>query len=145
MLDIFSVWLYFYTAKTQTPSLFLPEKLSGPIMCPGRENTQEVLSSYEGVAMEKIPFLDQIPFPALSIGGLVIVVFFVMLFAKPLGKMVKLLLHAVLGFVLLFAMNLFVPVDALHLDINVANCIVAGVGGVPGIILLLICQYFFHV
>ncbi len=95
--------------------------------------------------MENIPILNQLSFPALSIGGLVIIVFFVMLFAKPLGKMAKLLLHAVLGFVLLFALNLFVPVDALHLDINVANCIVAGVGGVPGIILLLICQYFFRV
>ena len=28
---------------------------------------------------------------------------------------------------------------------DMSNCIVAGVGGVPGILLLLICQYFFHV
>lgn len=99
--------------------------------------------------MEIIPFLENIPilkdlsFPALSIGGLVLIVFFVMLFSKPLGKMVKLLLHGVLGFVLLFALNVFVPVSALHLEINPSNCIVAGIGGVPGIILLLICQYFF--
>ena len=92
--------------------------------------------------MENIPFLNQLSFPALSIGGLVIIVFIVMLFAKPLGKIVKLLLHAVLGFVLLFAINVFVPVNALHLDINIANCIVAGVGGVPGIILLLLFKYF---
>ncbi len=94
--------------------------------------------------LDKIPFINQLSFPALSIGGLVIIVFIVMLFAKPLGKMVKLLLHAVLGFVLLFAINIFVPVNALHLELNLSNCIVAGVGGVPGIVLLLICKYFFQ-
>lgn len=81
-------------------------------------------------------------FTALSVGGLVIIVFLVMLFAKPLGKIVKLLLHAVLGFVLLYVLNTFVQVDFLHLEMNLANCIVAGVGGVPGIILLLLYQYF---
>ena len=52
------------------------------------------------------------------------------------------LLHAVLGFVLLYVLNTFVQVDFLHLEMNLANCIVAGVGGVPGIILLLLYQYF---
>ena len=99
--------------------------------------------------MDIASFFDKIPFPALSVTGLVIIVFLVMLFAKPLGKMVKLLLHAVLGFVLLFALNHFIPSNvldgALHLDFTLANCIVAGIGGVPGILLLLICQYFFHI
>ena len=89
-------------------------------------------------------FMDsgQLPFAALSAGGLVLLAFLVMLFAKPLGKIVKLLLHAVLGFVLLFALNTFVHVDFLHLEPNLSNCIVAGVGGVPGVILLLLYQYF---
>ncbi|MBR3238081.1 MAG: pro-sigmaK processing inhibitor BofA family protein [Oscillospiraceae bacterium] len=98
-----------------------------------------------GAYMDIASFFEKIPFPALSVTGLVIIVFLVMLFSKPLGKMVKLLLHAVLGFVLLFALNVFVPVDELHLEINLPNCIVAGIGGVPGILLLLICQYFFHI
>ena len=93
--------------------------------------------------MPRIPLLDQLPFSVVSIGGLVILVFLVMLFAKPLGKMAKLLLHAILGFVLLFTLNAFVPVNALHLEMNLANCIVAGVGGVPGILLLVLCKYFF--
>ncbi len=90
-----------------------------------------------------LDFVDKLSFPALSIGGLVVIVFLVMLFAKPLGKMAKLLLHAALGFVLLFTINAFVPINALHLDLSLANCIVAGVGGVPGIILLLVFQYLF--
>lgn len=100
------------------------------------------MNSQVFVSIVKETLTEHVPFAALSIGGLVIIVFLVMLFAKPLGKIVKLLLHAVLGFVLLFAMNTFVQIDALHLEVNLANCIVAGVGGVPGVILLLLYQYF---
>ena len=92
--------------------------------------------------MNLLPLPD-LPFAAISAGGLILIVFLVMLFSKPLGKMVKLLLHAVLGFVMLFAMNFFVNIPMLHLDLNLANCIVAGVGGVPGVILLLLFQHFF--
>ena len=88
--------------------------------------------------MDRFP----IPFALYSVGGLVLLVFLVMLFAKPLGKILKLLLHAALGFVLLFALNSFVGIEALHLDMNMANCIVAGVGGVPGVIWLLLYQHF---
>ena len=98
--------------------------------------------------MDKLELLKQflssghLPFAVISAGGLVIIVFLVMLLAKPLGKIVKLLLHAVLGFALLFVLNTYVPLDFLHLEPNLANCIVAGVGGVPGVILLLLFQYF---
>ena len=91
--------------------------------------------------LDHLPF--HLPFAAVSVGGLIILVFLVMLFSKPLGKMVKLLLHAVLGFVMLFAMNYFINIPSLHLEMNLANCIVAGVGGVPGVILLLVFQHFF--
>ena len=98
--------------------------------------------------VDKLELLKQflssghLPFAAISAGGLVIIVFLVMLLAKPLGKIVKLLLHAVLGFALLFVLNTYVPLEFLHLEPNLANCIVAGVGGVPGVILLLLFQYF---
>ena len=64
------------------------------------------------------------------------------LLAAPLKGLLKLLLHAVLGFALLFVLNTYVPLEFLHLEPNLANCIVAGVGGVPGVILLLLFQYF---
>ncbi len=86
--------------------------------------------------------MDHFSFAGLSIVGLIVIVFLVMLLSKPLGKIVKLLLHAVLGFALLFVLNNFVPFSAVHMEMNLPNCIVAGVGGVPGIILLLLYQHF---
>jgi inhibitor of the pro-sigma K processing machinery len=65
------------------------------------------------------------------------------IFAKPVKKVVKLLIHAAFGFILLFALNYFIHYDAFHLEINLANCIVAGVGGIPGVLLLLGYQYYF--
>ncbi len=98
--------------------------------------------------MSKIPFLDQLPFSenisfaGISIAGLVLIVLLVMLLSKPISKMLKLLIHAVFGFVLLFALNFFVPGTVLELEINLPNCIVAGIGGIPGVILLLLYKYF---
>lgn len=98
--------------------------------------------------MDKIPFLDQLPFSdkisfaGISIVGLILIVLLIMLLSKPISKILKLLIHAVFGFVLLFALDFFVPGTALQLEINLPNCIVAGVGGIPGVILLLLYKYF---
>ena len=89
-----------------------------------------------------IPLSDRWSFAAVSGIGLVLIVLLVMLLSKPIGKMLKLLIHGAFGFVLLFAINYFVHIEALHLDLNLANCIVAGIGGVPGVILLLLFQHF---
>lgn len=93
--------------------------------------------------MNALPLMDHFSLAAVSGIGLVLIVLLVMLLSKPIGKMLKLLIHAAFGFVLLFAINYFVHIDALHLDLNLANCIVAGIGGVPGVILLLVFQNFF--
>ena len=98
--------------------------------------------------MNRIPFLDQLPiseelsFAGISIIGLVLIVLLIRLLSKPISKMLKLLIHAVFGFILLFALNFFVPGTELQLEINLPNCIVAGVGGIPGVILLLLYKYF---
>jgi inhibitor of the pro-sigma K processing machinery len=75
--------------------------------------------------------------------GIVLLALLLVIFAKPVKKVVKLLIHAAFGFILLFALNYFIQYDAFHLEINLANCIVAGVGGIPGVLLLLGYQYYF--
>ncbi len=89
-----------------------------------------------------LPLSDKLSFAAVSGIGLVLITLLVMLLSKPIGKMLKLLIHGAFGFVLLFAINYFIQFDAFHLDLNLANCIVAGIGGVPGVILLLLFQHF---
>lgn len=86
--------------------------------------------------------MNNLSIAAVSGVGLILIVLLVMVFAKPIGKIVKLLLHGAFGFILLFALNYFIKTDALHLEMDLANCIVAGVGGIPGVILLLLYQHF---
>ena len=81
---------------------------------------------------------------AVSGIGIMLIAVLLVIFAKPVGKILKLLLHAAFGFVLLFALNTFAKTDILHLEMNLANCIVAGIGGIPGVLLLLGYQYFFQ-
>ena len=87
---------------------------------------------------------DHIPVFTVSSIGIVLIIVLLVIFAKPIRKLVKLLLHAAFGFILLFALNYFIKSDAFHLAINLANCIVAGVGGIPGVLLLLGYQYYFQ-
>ena len=149
-LDIFPVWMYLYRVSIEiAPKVSVSPKSCPPLVCAMQQGLRRKLfPSEKEFFVDKLELVKQflasghLPFAALSAGGLVIIVFLVMLLAKPLGKIVKLLLHAVLGFALLFVLNTYVPLEFLHLEPNLANCIVAGVGGVPGVILLLLFQYF---
>ena len=98
--------------------------------------------------MDRIPFLDQLlssgklSFAGVSVVGLILIVLLIMVLAKPISKILKLLIHAIFGFILLFALNHYIPGSLIHLEMNLPNCIVAGIGGIPGIILLLLYKYF---
>ena len=97
--------------------------------------------------MPSIPTIsisDKISLAAVSGVGLVLVVVLLVLFSKPIGKALKVLLHGAFGFVLLFALNFFVNIEAFHLDITFPNCVTAGFGGIPGVILLLAYKNFFE-
>ena len=59
----------------------------------------------------------------------------------PLKLVWKLLLHALLGFVFLFVFNFFGAWVGLGLDMSWLNAAVAGVFGVPGVVVLLIIKY----
>ena len=63
------------------------------------------------------------------------------LLSFPLKVVWKLLLNAVLGAVALFLFDLIGGFFDVSLPINWLNALVAGVFGVPGVILLLILQY----
>lgn len=73
---------------------------------------------------------------------LLLVVFF-KLIAKPIGKVLKLLIHAAFGYILLFVVNFFFGSESFNLELNLVNCLVAGLGGVPGVIVLIVYKLFF--
>ena len=73
--------------------------------------------------------------------GLLVLLF--KLLGKPLRWLAQLFIKALLGFVALFLFNFFGDFVGLSLGMSWLNAIVAGVLGVPGIVLLLLIKYIF--
>lgn len=87
------------------------------------------------------------PFSFLTVGAVVICILLVVLLFKilktPLKWAFKLLLNAVGGFIALVILNFFGSIIGLSLTINLINCLVAGILGLPGVVLLLLLKYLF--
>lgn len=87
------------------------------------------------------------PFSFLTVGAVVICILLVVLLFKilktPLKWALKLLLNAVGGFIALVVLNFFGAIFGLSLTINLVNCLVAGILGLPGVVLLVLLKYVF--
>ncbi|MFB0919723.1 MAG: pro-sigmaK processing inhibitor BofA family protein [Oscillospiraceae bacterium] len=87
------------------------------------------------------------PFSYLTVGAVVICILLVVLLFKilktPLKWVLKLLLNAVGGFIALVVLNFFGAIFGLSLTVNLVNCLVAGILGLPGVVLLLLLKYVF--
>lgn len=79
---------------------------------------------------------------ALDIIGIAILVIFliigIVILVKIGGLLLRILLHAILGWILLFLVNLF---PYVNIQINLLTVLVAGFGGVFGVVALLIAQF----
>jgi len=86
-------------------------------------------------------------FSFLTVGAVVICIILVVLLFKiiktPLKWAFKLLLNAVGGFIALVILNFFGGLVGLSLTVNLINCLVAGILGLPGVVLLLVLKYVF--
>ena len=76
------------------------------------------------------------------IGGLLLCLV-IKIFATPIKWAFKLLLNAALGFIMLFVFNFLGGFIGLSITVGWVSAIVAGVLGIPGIILLLLIENFF--
>jgi len=89
------------------------------------------------------------PFDYLTIGAVVICILLVVLLFKiiktPLKWAFKLLLNAASGLITLVILNFFGGIVGLSLTVNLVNCLVAGILGLPGVVLLLLLKYLFNV
>lgn len=75
--------------------------------------------------------------------GVLLLWLIIKLFSTPIKWALKLLLNALLGFVMLFIFNFFGGFIGLELTVGWLSAIVAGILGIPGIILLLLIENFF--
>lgn len=71
-------------------------------------------------------------------GGLLLLYIIVKLLALPLKLLLKLVVNALIGAVMLILFNLFGSLVGLSIAVNPLNALIAGVLGVPGVILLLV-------
>lgn len=68
--------------------------------------------------------------------------FFLRLLSAPLKLAIKLLLHAGLGFLLLLVEEIIGGFFDFSLGINFVNCLVAGILGIPGVIIMVLIKLF---
>lgn len=78
-----------------------------------------------------------------TVVGILLIWLFIKLFAKPIKWIFKLLINAVIGFVMLFVFNYLGSFVGITLSVGWVSAIVAGVLGIPGILLLLLLENFF--
>ena len=67
----------------------------------------------------------------------------VKIFAAPVKGILKFILHAAFGFLILFAVNLVGGFFDFYIPFNGVSAIIAGIGGVPGVVLLILIHLMF--
>lgn len=66
----------------------------------------------------------------------------IVLLAKPIRWLFKLIINCALGFVLLIAFNLLGGLFGLYIGINIITAITVGLLGTPGLAMLLLLRVF---
>lgn len=72
--------------------------------------------------------------------GLLLLILFFKIIAKPIKWILKLLLNALLGLIILVVVNFFGAFIGLKITVGWLSAIVAGVLGLPGVVLLLLIE-----
>lgn len=78
----------------------------------------------------------------MLIAGILLAVLLFRILSVPLRWMLKLLLNAAIGYVGLLIFNFFGDFIGLQIALNWVTILVTGFLGLPGVVLLLLCQYF---
>ncbi|MBS5433843.1 MAG: pro-sigmaK processing inhibitor BofA family protein [Firmicutes bacterium] len=71
------------------------------------------------------------------------VILLLKILSAPIRLAFKLLINAGVGFLILFVVNFFGDFVGFTLGVNFLNALVAGILGVPGVILLIVIKLFF--
>lgn len=84
--------------------------------------------------------MPDLSFSICIIAGLLILLLFFKIFTKPIKWILKLLLNALLGLVILVVVNYFGAFVGLKITIGWVSALVAGILGLPGVVLLLLIE-----
>ena len=78
----------------------------------------------------------------IEIAALIVAAYLFSLLSAPLKLAIKLMLHAALGFLLLLVEEIIGGFFDFSLGINLINCLVAGILGIPGVVILVLIKIF---
>ena len=65
------------------------------------------------------------------------------IFAVPIKGILKFVLHAAVGFLILLVVNIIGGFFDFYIPLNWISVILAGIGGIPGVILLILIHLLF--
>ena len=75
--------------------------------------------------------------------AVVLILFLIKVLAAPIKGILKLLFHVVLGFLMLFAVNLVGGFLDFSVPFSLLTILIAGIGGVPGVVLVVLYYLIF--
>ncbi len=79
----------------------------------------------------------------MAAATVVFVVLLIRILLKPIKGILKFLIHAVFGYVLLFVVSFLGDFIGLDIPMNLVNVLVAGFFGIPGVIVLALASFLF--
>lgn len=85
--------------------------------------------------------MGDLTIPLMIVAAVLLLMLFIRIIRLPLKLLAKAALHAAVGFVALFVLNFLGSWIGVNLEMNLFNALVAGILGVPGVLILLIFKY----
>ena len=79
----------------------------------------------------------------MAAAAVVFVVLLIKILLKPIKGILKFLIHAAFGYLLLWVVSFFGDFIGIHLEMNLVNILVAGFFGIPGVIVLALANFLF--
>ena len=74
--------------------------------------------------------------------GLIVLFIILKLISFPIKVIIKLLINALMGGIILYLINMFGAVIGLSITINWLSALIVGIAGVPGVIIVILLQMF---
>ena len=79
----------------------------------------------------------------MAAAAVVFVVLLIKILLKPIKGILKFLIHAAFGYLLLLVVSFFGDFVGLNIEMNLLNILVAGFFGIPGVIVLALASFLF--
>ena len=147
-LDKIPFWMYPYKQMftehdiRRALSLSPPGTLSALSICSARGAYPASFFRFP-TDTERKQFMETLSSLLMLAASIVFVVLLIKVLFKPIKGILKFIFNAVLGYILLFVISFFGEFIGLTIDLSVVNIVIAGLLGVPGVILVTLASFLF--